>query len=137
MDYRKVEHIGRGYIATPISRDILKAFLILDENLGDHSLGWPDYSVAVYTSYERVMPEAIYEMANRGLAFFWDFTLTTHDSYIAYNFPTEDSPNNLKVYKSNSRRYIPRLSKSKRLEIEKTSAANELLIKLGIQNGKN
>lgn len=137
MDYRKVEHIGRAYIATPMSRDTLKAFLIIDERLGDHSLGWTDYSVDRTRLHESVIPEAVYVMANKGLAFFWDFTLTSHDSYIAYNFPTEDSPNNLKVYKSNSRRYAPRLSKKKKLEIEKTSAANELLLNLGLQNGKN
>lgn len=137
MDYSDVDHIGKAYIATPLSMETLKSFLIIDVCLADHSIGWTDYSIDDASLEDRVIPDAVYSMANKGLAFFWDFTLTTHDSYIAYNFPTEDCSNNLKIYKSNSRRYIPKLSKKKRLEIEKTSAANELLYKLGIKNGTN
>lgn len=135
--YADVVHIGQAYIVSPMSYDLLKSFFTLGEKYEDHPFLWDEYHVEDRESMGTVIPLTLQRVAELGLAFIWEYALTSHDSYFAYNFPTEDSPNNLTVYKSNSRRHGPRLSKKMRLEVEKTSAANELLLKLGLQNGKN
>lgn len=132
--YSDVDFVGKAYIVTPASYDLLRGLFILGDQYGDHPFSWNEYQA---DNVVRVVPPAVHRMAKLGLAFIWEYVLTSHDSYFAYNFPTEDSPNNLIIYKSNSRRHGPKLSKKKRLETEKTSAANELLFKLGLQNGKN
>ena len=137
MDFGEIEHLGKAYLVSPVSEEVLDNYLPTYYTDDGHSIGWPEYEVEIRALYEKVIPHEIHKMADAGLAFLWEFCLTNFDSYFAYNFPTEESSNNLKIYKSTSRRRSPKLSKSKRLEIEQTSAANELLIKLGIQNGKN
>lgn len=137
MDFGEIEHIGKAYLVTPVTEEILKGYLDVMYTDDGHSIGWPEYDVETRELYDKVIPHEVCLMAEAGLAFLWEFCLTNFDSYFAYNFPTEESPNNLVIYRSTSRRRSPKLSKKKRVEIEKTSAANELLIKLGIQNGTN
>lgn len=136
-NYADVNHIGQAYIISPISYDLLKRLFDLGEKCEGHPILWDEYQVDNKEGLDLVIPPTLHRVAQLGLAFIWEYALTSHDSYFAYNFPTEDSPNNLIIYKSNSRRHGPKLSKKKRLETEKTSAANELLFKLGLQNGKN
>lgn len=135
---RRVEHVTQvmqGYLATPMNMDILRLFTYRPDDIhDDHPYGWSEYAYWGGDTY----PEWLNEMATAGIAFSWEFDCTEDFHYGAYNFPTEDSPNNLVIWDSTmKRRAKPRKSKKFIKQVSDISAANELLYQLGIKNGSN
>lgn len=130
----EVLQINNGYLITPCSYDMVNALLGIDECYGDHSWGWAEYAI---WSSEYIYPYQLDHLANLGITFGWEYVCTEDFSYYAYNFPTEDSKNNLVTFKTGKRKGLPRLTKKLRKQLEDTSAANELLYKLGLNNGTN
>lgn len=130
-----ISNISNGYLVTPMNKDRLRTLIStgIDDTHDDHEYGWPDHSMWGSDIY----PEWINNLADEGIAFIWEFTMTEDFSYFAYNFPTEKVRNNLVAFHTNGKqKKPPYLSKKKREEIETISAVNELLlITLGKQNG--
>lgn len=124
--------IGHGYLITPLSQQTVEMHFSFNEIYGDHAYKWPEYAI---WDMDSIYPRELKILAEKGLAFLWEYICTEDFSYFAYNFPTEDKPNNLTFFKTGKRKCAPKLSKKLRLQIEKTSAANELLYHLGIDNG--
>ena len=124
-----------GYISSPASMDIIKNFTDFDEWVQEREdYDWGEYVI----SSSSVYPHYLTELAKAGIAFTWEYEATEDFSYYAYNFPTEDKPINLVHFKTgDKRKNFPRMSKKNLRVIESTSAANELLITLGIENGLN
>lgn len=128
QEIQAIVTINHGFLATPITEESLIALGVLhDDVLEDHDYAWLEY--AAWDS--NVYPDYLNEMAKQGLAFMWEYVLTEDFSYFAYNFPTEESPNNLVHYRTGKRKTKPRVSKKLLKQYESTSAANELLFRLG------
>lgn len=130
----EIMQIDHGYLITPCSYDLVNALLGIDECYDDHPWGWAEYAI---WSSEHIYPSQLVHLANLGIAFGWEYVCTEDFSYYAYNFPTEDSKNNLVTFKTGKHKSLPRLTKKLRKQLEGTSAANELLYKLGHNNGTN
>lgn len=118
-----------------MNSELLVELISYDQYVSEHGItNWKEFAVTNYPIY----PTTLVRMADLGLAFTWEYMLTEDFSYYAYNFPTEDKPSNLVLFKTGSKRKsFPRLPKKVYEEISKQSAANELLYKLGIKNGTN
>lgn len=130
----QVIQIDHGYLITPCSYDLVNALLGIDKCYDDHAWGWDEYAI---WSSEHIYPNQLEYLAKLGIAFGWEFVCTEDFSYFAYNFPTEESKNNLITFKTGRRKGLPRLPKKLRKQLEGPSAANELLYKLGHNNGTN
>ncbi|WAW11637.1 hypothetical protein nACB1_060 [Acinetobacter phage nACB1] len=125
-----VQLVNSGYLVTPMNANRVKPFTLFDDTLPDHSWGWPEY--ALWDS--DVYPDFLSDLANKGIAFGWEFAVTEDISYFAYNFPTKESKNNLVWFNSTGRRKsLPRMTKKLRLELETESSINELLFTIGIK----
>ena len=123
----EVIQINNGYLITPCSYDLINALLGVDEKYEDHPWNWPEYAI---WSTAQIYPKQLKHLADLVIAFGWEFVCTEDFSYYAYNFPTEDSKNNLITFKTGKRKDLPHLTKKLRKQLEGTSAANELLYKL-------
>ena len=128
-----VTQICSGYLATPFNSSHLRNFIYHDDLHDDHASGWPEYSLWQSDVY----PPLLNTLADMGIPFIWEFVLTEDFSYFAYNFPTDDKPNNLVHYKTGKRKRAPHLTKKMKAELEIINAANTLLYELGIKNGSN
>ena len=127
--------VENGYLSSPADEDLLKSVTEFDEWVQEREdYMWDEYVInSIY-----IYPDFLSSLANAGIAFTWQYQCTEDFSYYAYNFPTEDSPVNLVQFKTGDKRKgFPRMSKKKLNIIESTSAANELLFQLGIENGSN
>lgn len=127
--------VENGYLSSPADEDLLKSVTEFDEWVQEREdYAWDEYVInSIY-----IYPDFLSRLANAGIAFTWQYECTEDFSYYAYNFPTEDSPVNLVHFKTGDKRKgFPRMSKKKLNIIESTSAANELLFQLGIENGSN
>lgn len=135
MKLPEIYEISSGYISTPMNSELLVELISYDQYVSEHGItSWKEFTVTNYPIY----PTTLVRMADLGIAFTWEYMLTEDFSYYAYNFPTEDKPSNLVLFKTGSKRKsFPRLPKKVYEEISKQSAANELLYKLGISNGTN
>lgn len=124
--------IMQGYLSTELKFDVIKAkFQTPDDVHEDHPYGWQEYAYWGCNTY----PDFLNELAEAGIAFSWEFDCTEDFHYGAYNFPTEDSHNNLVIWDSRGKRKSkPSLSKKKLNQISEISAANELLYILGIKH---
>ena len=122
-----------GFLNTPVNMDIIKNLTDFDEWTQQHSrTHWDEYSISGYEVY----PYFLTELAKLGLAFGWEYEHTEGMYHFAYNFPTEEQPVNLHHFNSlGKRKQLPYLNKTKRSDIETTSAANELLYQMGINYG--
>lgn len=128
-----VHQVERGYLCTPADMDLVKNLTDFDEYIDPHTrTGWSEYSI----SAEEIYPYFLTQLAKAGIAFGWEYQHTEDMSYFAYNFPTEEQPVNLHHFSSiGKRKQLPYLNKTKRSDIETTSAANELLYQMGINYG--
>ena len=127
--------VENGYLSSPADEDLLKSVTEFDEWVQEREdYVWDEYVInSIY-----IYPDFLSSLAKAGIAFTWQYECTEDFSYYAYNFPTEDSPVNLVQFKTGEKRKgFPRMSKKKLNIIESTSAANELLFQLGIENGSN
>lgn len=129
-----IHEIVTGYLSTPVDMDTVKEITNFDDWVQtNETYGWDEYSVG-----NGIYPEFLILLADKGLAFHWEYQLTEDFSYYAYNFPTEESKNNLFAFKTGDKHRLPRISKKRLRSIESTSAANELvLLTLGNKNGSN
>lgn len=130
--------INHGYLVTPIKPDTIAHFADSgsDTDHDDHSWGWPEY--AYWLEEDAVVyPAILKRLANAGLVFGWEYVCTEDFSYFAYNFPTEESKNNLVYFKTGKRKNLPHLSKKNRKIYEDISIVNELLLRLGVPNGSS
>lgn len=132
-----IEVINNSYLTTSLDRQVVDIFFCTSDTHEDSPIGWPEYICEARSSDWLIYPRELVTLADMGIAFVWEYAMTSDLSYVAYNFPTEDSNNTLKWYKTNSKRGLPRMTKKMRLELENITAANELLYKLGIKNGTN
>lgn len=126
------EHVmlqNAGYLITPMSKVRLSEYMHIDQDYDDHEWLWKEY--ATWNSV--VYPEFLELLADHGIAFGWEFVLTEHFSYYAYNFPTPEKKNNLICYSSKSKHSLPRMTKKLRLQLETESSINELLLSIGIK----
>lgn len=130
-----VTDIMQGYLSTPLNLDVLVYLTKRPDDLhDDHPYGWQEYA---YWGGQ-IYPEFLNTLAEAGIAFSWEFDCTEDFHYGAYNLPTVESPNNLIVWDSGTKRKSkPKLSKKAIAVITETSAANELLYILGIKHGSN
>ena len=123
-----------GYLSTPADMDLIKRLTEFDEWVQEHSVtGWDEYSVTGTDVY----PYFLTLLIRAGIAFAWTYESTEDFAYFAYNFPTEDKPQNYEIFRTGKRKGFARMSKKLRKQIESTSAANELLYTMGIKNGSN
>lgn len=131
----EIYRVENGYLSSPANMDLLKVGTNFDEWVQEREdYEWDEYAIGTLQVY----PDFLDILANAGIAFTWEYQCTEDFSYYAYNFPTEDSPVNLVQFKTGDKRKgFPRMSKKKLNIIESTSAANELLFQLGIENGSN
>lgn len=129
--------INHGYLVTPVKPETLNHFSDIhsDDIHEDHDWGWPEYSY--WHEEDVVYPAMLKRLANAGLVFGWEFACTEDFSYYAYNFPTEESKNNLVYFKTGKRKSLPHLSKKNRKIYEDISIVNELLLRLGVPNGSS
>ena len=126
------EHImlqNAGYLVTPMAIERLSEYMDIDADFNDHAWPWTEYA----TWNSAVYPEFLGLLADHGIAFGWEFVLTEHFSYYAYNFPTPEKKNNLICYSSKSKDSLPRMTKKLRLQLETESSINELLLSIGIK----
>ena len=126
------EHImlhNAGYLITPMAVERLSEYMDIDADFNDHAWPWTEYA----TWDSAVYPEFLGLLADHGIAFGWEFVLTEHFSYYAYNFPTPEKKNNLICYSSKSKDSLPRMTKKLRLQLETESSINELLLSIGIK----
>ena len=126
------EHImlqSSGYLITPMARERLTEFMGIDSDYDAHEWPWREYS----TWHTDIYPNFLALLADLGIAFGWEFVLTEHFSYYAYNFPTPEKKNNLICYSSKSKHSLPRMTKKLRLQLETESSINELLLSIGIK----
>ena len=126
------EHImlhNAGYLITPMAVERLSEYMDIDADFNDHAWPWAEYA----TWDSAVYPEFLGLLADHGIAFGWEFVLTEHFSYYAYNFPTPEKKNNLICYSSKSKDSLPRMTKKLRLQLETESSINELLLSIGIK----
>jgi len=126
------EHImlhNAGYLITPMAGERLSKYMDIDADFNDHAWPWTEYA----TWDSAVYPEFLGLLADHGIAFGWEFVLTEHFSYYAYNFPTPEKKNNLICYSSKSKDSLPRMTKKLRLQLETESSINELLLSIGIK----
>ena len=126
------EHImlqNAGYLITPMAKERLSEYMDIDTDYDDHDWLWREYA----TWHTAIYPEFLGLLADRGIAFGWEFVLTEHFSYYAYNFPTPEKKNNLICYSSESKHSLPRMTKKLRLQLETESSINELLLSIGIK----
>ena len=126
------EHImlqSAGYLITPMAIERLSEYMDIDADYDDHEWPWTEYA----TWNSAVYPEFLGLLADHGIAFGWEFVLTEHFSYYAYNFPTPEKKNNLICYSSKSKDSLPRMTKKLRLQLETESSINELLLSIGIK----
>ena len=126
------EHImlqSAGYLITPMAIERLSEYMDIDADFNDHAWPWTEYA----TWNSAVYPEFLGLLADHGIAFGWEFVLTEHFSYYAYNFPTPEKKNNLICYSSKSKDSLPRMTKKLRLQLETESSINELLLSIGIK----
>lgn len=126
------EHIvlhNSGYLITPMVKAHLSAYMDIEEDYDDHDWLWTEYA----TWNSDIYPDFLGLLADHGIAFGWEFVLTEHFSYYAYNFPTSEKKNNLICYSSNSKQSLPRMTKKLRLQLETESSINELLLSIGIK----
>ena len=128
-----VPQINNGYLTTPVHYDSLRMYCTPDDTHDDHYTGWPDYT---YWSCE-VYPPWLNDLANTGIPFLWEFTITEDFSYFAYNFPTDDQANCLKSFRTGKRKRLPHVSVKLRKELEVLNATNTLLLQLGFKHGSN
>lgn len=120
--------VNNGYLATPVEEEsLIQLGAMYDDVIENHDYNWPEYAAWDANVY----PDFLVMMAEHGLAFMWEYVLTEDFSYFAYNFPTEESPNNLVHFRTGKRKKKPRVSKKLLKQYESTSAANELLFRLG------
>ena len=118
-----------GYLITPMHLTRLTNYMDIDDQYSDHEWLWTEY--ASWNS--DIYPEFLGLLADHGIAFGWEFVLTEHFSYYAYNFPTAEKKNNLICYSSMSKHSLPRMTKKLRLQLETESSINELLLSIGIK----
>ena len=126
------EHImlqNAGYLITPMSKARLSEYMHIDADYDDHEWPWREYA----TWNTDIYPNLLALLADLGIAFGWEFVLTEHFSYYAYNFPTPEKKNNLICYSSKSKHSLPRMTKKLRLQLETESSINELLLSIGIK----
>lgn len=126
------EHImlhNSGYLITPMSKARLSEYMDIEQDYYDHEWLWTEYA----TWNSDIYPEFLGLLADHGIAFGWEFVLTEHFSYYAYNFPTPEKKNNLICYSSMSKHSLPRMTKKLRLQLETESSINELLLSIGIK----
>ena len=126
------EHImlhNAGYLITPMAVERLSEYMDIDADFNGHAWPWTEYA----TWDSAVYPEFLGLLADHGIAFGWEFVLTEHFSYYAYNFPTPEKKNNLICYSSKSKDSLPRMTKKLRLQLETESSINELLLSIGIK----
>ena len=126
------EHImlqNAGYLLTPMSKARLSEYMGIEQVWEDHEWLWKEYA----TWDPDIYPEFLELLADHGIAFGWEFVLTEHFSYYAYNFPTPEKKNNLICYSSESTHSLPRMTKKLRLQLETESSINELLLSIGIK----
>ena len=126
------EHImlqNAGYLLTPMAEERLSEYMDIDADYDDHEWPWREYATWDTTIY----PNFLALLADLGIAFGWEFVLTEHFSYYAYNFPTPEKKNNLICYSSKSKHSLPRMTKKLRLQLETESSINELLLSIGIK----
>lgn len=128
------EHImlqNVGYLITPMSKARLSEYMDIDPEYiyDDHDWLWKEYA----TWDTDIYPNFLGLLADHGIAFGWEFALTEHFSYYAYNFPTPEKKNNLICYSSKSKHSLPRMTKKLRLQLETESSINELLLSIGIK----
>ena len=126
------EHImlhNAGYLITPMARERLAEYMDIDSDHDDHEWSWQEYA----TWDTNIYPNFLALLADLGIAFGWEFVLTEHFSYYAYNFPTPEKKNNLICYSSKSKHSLPRMTKKLRLQLETESSINELLLSIGIK----
>ena len=126
------EHImlqNAGYLITPMAKERLSEYMGIDADYDDHEWPWREYA----TWRRDIYPNFLELLADLGIAFGWEFVLTEHFSYYAYNFPTPEKKNNLICYSSKSKHSLPRMTKKLRLQLETESSINELLLSIGIK----
>lgn len=126
------EHVmlhNAGYLITPMSKERLSEYMSIDADYDDHEWPWREYA----TWHTDIYPNFLALLADLGIAFGWEFVLTEHFSYYAYNFPTPEKKNNLICYSSKSKHSLPRMTKKLRLQLETESSINELLLSIGIK----
>ena len=126
------EHImlqNAGYLITPMRKARLSEYMHIDADYDDHEWPWREYA----TWNTDIYPNLLALLADLGIAFGWEFVLTEHFSYYAYNFPTPEKKNNLICYSSKSKHSLPRMTKKLRLQLETESSINELLLSIGIK----
>ena len=126
------EHImlqNAGYLITPMAKERLSMYMHIDADYDDHEWPWREYA----TWHADICPNFLALLADLGIAFGWEFVLTEHFSYYAYNFPTPEKKNNLICYSSKSKDSLPRMTKKLRLQLETESSINELLLSIGIK----
>lgn len=126
--FQQVSQIGTGYLITPMNQHRLQLFTDWDQVHDDHIWVWPEYALWDTDVY----PQFLEDLAKEGVAFGWEYMCTEDFSYFAYNFPTQESRNNLICYNSFGRKRLPKLTKKLRLQYETESSINELLLTLGI-----
>ena len=127
-------NINSGYLASPACMDLLKEVTDFDEwIITRDNPAWDEYRIET-----DIYPEFLTTLVHLGIAFIWEYDLTEDFQYVAYNFPTEDKPMNYGQFRTGERgKKLPRFTKKFLKETESTSAANELLYKLGHANGSN
>lgn len=126
------EHVmlqNAGYLITPMNEARLAEYMDIDQDYDDHNWLWREYA----TWHTDIYPDFLKLLAEQGIAFGWEFVLTEHFSYYAYNFPTPEKKNNLICYSSKSKHSLPRMTKKLRLQLETESSINELLLSIGIK----
>lgn len=128
-----VTQINNGYLITPFDYQTLRDYCYVNNTHNDHPTGWPEYSYWSCDTY----PSWLNDLANAGIPFLWEFTLTEDFSYFAYNFPTDDQANCLKSFKTGRRKRLPHVSVKFRKELEVLNATNTLLLQLGFKHGSN
>lgn len=124
--------INTGYISSPATMDTIKDLTDFDEwVLRRDDSDWDEYSVR-----NCIYPEFLTKLVQLGIAFLWEYEFTEDFMYVAYNFPTEDKPENYGSFHTKERgKKLPRMTKKFLKQVETTSAANELLFTMGIKNG--
>ena len=136
MSTEQIIVVNNGYLITPAKRETLKELgtgYWNDTHL-DHSWGWPEYA---FWNLDYVFPSFLDNLAKAGIAFGWECICTEDFSYYAYNFPTEDSKNNMVIYRTGRRKGLPFLSVKNRKIHEGNSVVNEFLDRLGVPNGSS
>lgn len=133
--FRDVHQAEVGFLWSPVGSTLIKN-ITPAEPLNSPTVVYGWYPYVVYDS--SIYPLFLTKLVKLGIAFIWEYECTEDFYYYAYNFPTEENPNNYSYFKTGDRRKkIPHLFKKKLAEVESYSAAQELLYHLGIKNGSN